>query len=78
MPTCILCGQPADYLLVYDLQEHRVEVVFCSPHLESVHAEMPELDDADKLKVKIEKITSDSITPGPHTTRFPPPQEHTG
>ncbi len=67
MPTCILCGQPADYLLIYDLKEHRVEIVFCAPHLESIHAEMPELDDVGKLKVRIERITSDSLVPGPYS-----------
>jgi hypothetical protein len=64
--------------LIYDLEEHRVEIVFCSPHLESVYAEMPDVADSGKLKVRIERITNDSIVPGPRVTRFPPPQESIG
>jgi hypothetical protein len=78
MPTCILCGQPADYFLIYDLVEHRVEIVLCLPHLESVYAEMPEQDDSGKLKVRVEKITNDSIVPGPRVVRFSSSQDSTG
>jgi len=78
MPTCILCGQPADYLLIYDLGDHRIEVVFCLPHLESVYAEMPESSEVSKLKVRVERITNDSSLPGPCVTRFPPSQDSIG
>ena len=79
MLTCILCGQSADYFLIYEMTWHRIEVVLCNLHLEVVSGEMPEQENDSKLKIRIERITSDSIVPGPLTTRFPPPpQESTG
>jgi hypothetical protein len=78
MLTCILCGQPADYFLVYDLGKHSVELVFCQPHLESIYAEVPEAKDSGKLKVRVGRIMNDSIVPGPNVIRFLKDQESTG
>lgn len=71
MSTCILCGQEAEYFLIYELKTHRVEVALCSPHLDVIHSEMPEQGSNSKVNVRIERITRDSLVPGPRTTRIP-------
>lgn len=71
MPSCVLCGYPAAHLLIYELQDHRVEVLLCETHLELVREDMPELPEESKINVKVEPMTIDSLIPGPRATRFP-------
>jgi len=68
--TCTLCGQPADILLVYPLLGHRVEVLLCRVHLEMLREDRLE-DDFLRGRIWVEPITSDSVIPGPRTTRIP-------
>ena len=72
--TCTLCGQTADFLLVYLLTNHRVEVLLCSAHLEMVQTDMLEATaESSMVKMVIEPVTPASLIPGPRTTRFPSP-----
>ena len=71
MPSCVLCGYQASYLLIYELQDHRVEVLLCETHLDSIQNDMPEMPEESKVNVKVEPLTIDSLRPGPRTTRFP-------
>lgn len=67
--TCVLCGQSADFLLVFQLDEKRVEVLLCGTHLEIIQ------EDHDEVSVKfsVEPVTRSSVNPGPNTTRISPP-----
>lgn len=72
--SCNLCGQLADFVLVFQLEEHRVELPLCETHLEILKADMPDPSEKTRVRVSIKPLTSDSLVPsrGAFRATYPP------